>query len=80
MTDAREPPEDMSPAEARLQRHLELLRHEVLPSLRPLTETIVRTARWQRAVRAPLAAVGSLGGALADGLRLLLSRGRRGRP
>ena len=79
MTDAGEPPETMSSAEARLQRHLALLRGEVAPSLRPLTEAIVRKARWQRAVRPPLAAVGTLAVALADGLRLLLDRRGRGR-
>jgi hypothetical protein len=43
-----------------------------------LVARIVHAARWQRAVRRPLVAVGALAGAVADGVRLLLgSRTRR---
>jgi hypothetical protein len=44
-----------------------------------LTRSIVRTARWQQAVRTPVRAVGALTAALGDGLALVLGvrRGQR---
>jgi hypothetical protein len=62
--DAQPPPTPA--AERRLDEHLELLRHRV-----------VRTARWQRAVRVPLQVAATVVGAVIDGLRVLVG-GRRG--
>ena len=76
-----EPPEERSPAERGLDRHLELLRR--LDSEEPgrsLVQTVVRTARWQRAARAPLRVAGMIAGALFDGvLRQVAMGGRRRR-
>ena len=73
-------PRDLSPeAERRLAEHLELLRaHRPQPGV-DLTRRVVRTARWQRAARAPLRVVGMIAGSLLDGiLRLVAPGGRRG--
>ncbi len=72
MNQPPETPEDLSPAERSLHEHLELLRIDALPPPASMVATIVRTARWQRAVRRPLLAVAALAGAVSDGLRLLL--------
>jgi hypothetical protein len=73
-----EPPEPLSPAERRLDEHMELLRTDAPAPPAPLVARIVHAARWQRAIRRPLVAVGALAGAVLDGVRLLLgSRTRR---
>jgi hypothetical protein len=78
MNGPEEPPEALSPAERRLHEHMELLRTEPPVAPAPLVVRIVHAARWQRAIRRPLVAVGALAGAIVDGLRLLLgSRTRR---
>jgi hypothetical protein len=66
-----EPPEVLSPAERRLHEHMELLRTEPPAPPAPLVARIVHAARWQRAIRRPLLAIGALAGAVADGVRLL---------
>jgi hypothetical protein len=75
-------PDDPSPppaAERRLDEHLELLRQDEGTGDRALAHRVVRTARWQRAVRVPLQVVASIAGAAIDGLRTLVV-GRRGSP
>lgn len=73
-----EPSDVLSPAERRLDEHLEMLRSDAPVPPAPLVARIVHAARWQRAIRRPLVAVGTLAGAVADGVRLLLgSRTRR---
>lgn len=67
-----EPPEALSPAERRLREHLELLRTDLPTPPAPMVAKIVRAARWQRAVRQPLTAIGALAAAVGDGFRLLL--------
>jgi hypothetical protein len=66
-----EHPETPSPAERRLDEHMELLRTDAPVPPAPLVAQIVHAARWQRAIRRPLVAVGALAGAVADGVRLL---------
>ncbi len=78
MTGPEEPPDVLSPAERQLDEHLEMLRSDAPVPPAPLVARIVHAARWQRAIRRPLVAVGALAGAVADGVRLLLgSRTRR---
>lgn len=73
-----EEPDVLSPAERRLDEHLDMLRSDTPVPPAPLVARIVHAARWQRAIRRPLVAVGALAGAVADGVRLLLgSRTRR---
>ncbi len=72
------PPDSASPAERKLEEHLELVRRDRPEGGTQLTRRVVRTARWQRAARTPLQAVGRIAAALVDGLALALG-GRRGR-
>lgn len=66
-----------SPAERRLDEHLELLRSHQPAGDRSLAPRVVRTARWQRALRAPIQVAAAIAGAIIDGVRTL-TRGRRG--
>lgn len=65
-------------AERRLDEHLEPLRREGPEPGQELAIRVVRTARWQRALRAPLRVIGLLAGAFADGLAGLIAGRRRG--
>lgn len=67
-------------AERRLDEHLELLRSEQGSTDLALAHRIVATARWQRALRAPVTALASVVGAVADGLAGLLGGRRRRTP
>lgn len=78
MSVGRQPPEGGPPAERRLDEHLELLRQGPPEPGRTLRRRTVRTARWQRAIRAPLQIVGLIAGALVDGVAQLLGTGGRG--
>ncbi len=71
---SEEEPDEMTPAELKLARHLTLLQDQPEPPV-SLAKDIVHTARWQQSVRNPLLALAHLVSATADGLRLLL-RGR----
>jgi hypothetical protein len=63
--------DELTPAEQALQERLrELQADQATPS--SLTPRIVRAARWQRTLRRPLQAIGNIGGAVIDGVRLLL--------
>jgi hypothetical protein len=64
-------PEPVTAAERRLGEHLQLLR-DVPDAPAGLTGRVLRTARWQRAVREPLLAFGHVAAAVGDALRLLL--------
>ena len=68
-------PDERSPAIRQLEEYLESLRDEQPEAGPDLVPHIVRRARWQRAVRVPLRAFGSLVGALADGLTVLIGSG-----
>lgn len=78
MTPAEHDSEELSPAEMRLSQHLVVLNDNPPRPAPVLTEIILRAARWQRAVRLPLSAIGALAATVGDGLRLLLGP-RRGR-
>ena len=69
--------EPRSPADDRLDEHLQLLRVGAPTGDQALAARIARTARWQGAVRTPLRAAASLLGAAAHGLAVLV--GVRGR-
>jgi hypothetical protein len=75
-------PDERTPAERRLDEHLELLREDESEGDdgRSLTRRIVSTARWQRTLRAPVAAVATVVGSVADGLFALLGGRRRRSP
>jgi hypothetical protein len=73
-----EPREASSPAEARLQELLELVR--AVPPRPParLTADVVHAARFERRVRAAAVSAGHLGAAALEGLVVLLGlRGHR---
>ena len=71
--------DDTNPAIRTLESYLESLREDPLHPDVQLVPSIVRRARWQRLVRAPLHAAGSLLGAVTDGIAVLFgsSPGRR---
>jgi hypothetical protein len=76
---ARPPGDAATPAERRLDEHLEALRAGAPEPGRMLVKRVVRTARWQRAVRAPLRVVAMIAGAVLDGLAGLAGGRRRSR-
>jgi len=74
------PPSDAAgPAERRLDQHLEALRTGAPESGTSLVRRVVRAARWQRVVRAPLRVVAVIAGAVLDGLAALAGGRRRSR-
>jgi hypothetical protein len=66
-----------SPAQERLDEHLELLRVDDPSPGRSLAPRIVRTARWQRALRAPVQVAAAVVGAVIDALSGLVGGRRR---
>jgi hypothetical protein len=60
------------PAERRLGEHLELLRASPPAPGTTLVPRVVRRARWQGYMRAPLRVVGMIGAAFVQGLATLL--------
>lgn len=74
-----DPPDERSPAEQRLNEHLQLLKTDLPQPSVALVRRIVRAARWQRAIRRPLLTIANFAGAIADGIRLLISS-RTSRP
>ena len=76
MNDEPEP----TPAERALAGHLALLQRadwEALHDDSSLVRRIVRTARWQGAVRAPLRVAGMIGASVLDGVLVFAGAGRR---
>lgn len=71
-------PPEPTPAERRLDEHLELLRSDQTGLGHSLAARTIRTARWQRAVRGPLRVAGMIAAAVLDGLGLVGRGGRRG--
>lgn len=65
-------PDELTPAERSLTRHLELLRSDPPAAPRTMDSKIMRTARWQRTIRRPLLTIGHFAEAIRDGVRLLL--------
>lgn len=74
---ADEPPR--SAVEQRLYEHLELLRATPVRPSTALAPRVVRAARWQRAVRAPLRVAGMIAAAFLDGVVGLFASRRSGR-
>lgn len=71
MTTPDNPSETPSPAERRLGEHLQLLRADAPTPPARMVPSIVRAVRWQRAIRRPLLAVGTLAATVGDAIRLL---------
>jgi hypothetical protein len=67
-----------SPAEERLDTHMELVRSEPPAAGQSLTRRVFRTLRWQRLLVVPLRAGAALAYGLIQGVRTLLL-GRRAR-
>ena len=61
----------LSPAEDRLLQHLHALRDDAPEPDALLAAAVVRTARWQGAVRPFAQAAGMLIGALGDSVRIM---------
>ena len=59
-------------SEARVAEYLGELRDDDLRADDRLTRSVVHRARWQQAVRTPVAAVGILTAALGEGMALVL--------
>jgi hypothetical protein len=72
-------PDENNPAALKLETYLESLRTNPPQPDADLAPGIVRRARWQRTIRAPLRAAGTLVAALVDGVTILLGSGRRTR-
>lgn len=68
----------LAPAEGALVSLLGLLGDDPPPTGARFTDDVMRTARWQYAVRGSLVAVGHLAQALVEGVALLA--GARARP
>lgn len=77
MSPGPDAPDDLNPAERRLEEHLETLRSDHTGPDRSLAARVVRTARWQRVVRVPLRVVGMIAGAFVDGLGVAAGRSER---
>ena len=71
------PEPDAPAAERRLDEHLELLRASPPAPGTDLVASVMRHARWQGLVRAPLRVVGMIGAAFVDGLTALLGGERK---
>lgn len=71
------PDEDLTPAELRVREFLHGLASDAAPPAGDLSTRVVRAARWQRAVRTPLRAVGGLASAVRDGVELVIGTRRR---
>ena len=69
-------PED-GPAERRLDEHLELLRASAPAPGTAMVPRVVRKARWQSLLRAPLRVVGMIGLAFVQGLTTLFGGTRK---
>ena len=79
MSDGAGHDDELTRAERRLVGLLALLRAEPAPADAALARSVMRSVRWQAVARSALAAIGSVGGAVADGLSLLLARRSTGR-
>ncbi len=71
------PEPDAPAAERRLDEHLELLRASPPAPGTDLVPHVMRRARWQGLVRAPLRVVGMIGVAFVQGLATLLGTERK---
>lgn len=71
MTPPEHPDAPLTPAERRLEEHLELLRTGGPSASTELVHSVVRAVRWQRLIRRPLMVLARFAGAAGEGLRLL---------
>lgn len=71
--------EPLTPAERRVAVLVAQLQDDRGDPPERLTERVVRTARWQRAVRGTLVIAGQVIGSLGDGLALLIDQRKRPR-
>jgi hypothetical protein len=74
---AAEPDEQLTPAQRAAAAHLGLLRDEPLEPGRSLAVQVMRTTRWQRAIRAPLRIAALIAASVLDGLGLISRRRSR---
>ncbi|MDQ6746243.1 MAG: hypothetical protein M3Z27_09565 [Actinomycetota bacterium] len=72
MNGSRDDREETTAAEQRLGEHLQLLRTDAPQAPALIVGRVIRSARWQRAVRRPLLAIGGLTATVGHALRLLL--------
>jgi hypothetical protein len=80
MTDGSPPDDEIAdPAQRRAAELMLTLGREAPASSSALTHRVVRQARFQQAIAAPLRAFGAFAAALSEGLRLAVSGGRRRR-
>jgi len=68
---------DAGPAERRLDEHLDMLRATPPVPGKALVPRVVRRARLQSYLRAPLRVVGMIGFAFVQGLAALIGGGRK---
>jgi hypothetical protein len=68
---------ESGPAERRLDEHLELLRASPPSPGTALVPRVVRTARWQGTLRAPLRVAAMIGLAVFEGIATLVGGSRR---
>ncbi len=64
--------DESTAAEQRLGEHLQLLRADAPQAPALIARRVIRSARWQSAVRRPLLAIGGLTATVGHALRLLL--------
>lgn len=79
MSEDEQAPEELSPAEQRVRALLGLLRSEPPASSSSLTLAVMRTARWQAALREVIRRTGAFASGLVTGIDLLLGIRRRPR-
>ncbi len=72
MTDDFADPDELTAAERGLRDHLQLLRQDAPRASTAIVSRVVRSARWQRAIRRPLLAIGALTATVGEALRLLI--------
>jgi len=62
----------LTPAEQRLYEHLAVLREDAPRAPATIVKRVARSARWQRAIRRPLQAIGALSATVGHALAVLL--------
>ncbi len=72
MTEHSTDPDELTAAERGLHDHLQLLRQDAPRASAAMVSRVVRSARWQRAIRGPLLAIGALTATVGEALRLLI--------
>jgi len=73
-----EPDEQLTPPQRAAAEHLGLLRDQPPEPGRSLAVQVMRTTRWQRAIRAPLRIAALIAASVLDGLGVLGRRRSQG--